>query len=180
MDLSLLLPRMNHNQLVIDSTRKNTWAAILISDPFGSDAFMFRQLQDRGYHGIINWPSAILLEGQMQQAMATIPAHPEHEYAYLARAADAGIKTMAFFRTVEQARQAVAQKIDRLILHPGILEPDEDDFQKLNNVLEQRIKTVRKEAPDVTILAYTSAWHERFIALNQLPVDGLVEFESNA
>lgn len=178
MDLALLLPRMNHNLRVIDSARQSAWAAILISDPFGSDALLFSQLESCGYQGIINWPSAILLEGQMQQAMATIPATPEHEYAFLAKAATAGLKTMAFVRTVVQARQALAQNLDALILHPGILEPD-NDFQRLLQTLRQRIETIRTESPEVKILAYTSDWHEQYIALRQLPVDGLVEFVSN-
>lgn len=179
-DLTFLIPRLNHNGVVRDSQRWGEWAALLACDPFGTEALLFDALRAKGYLGVTNWPSSILLQGQAQQAMSTIPASADYEYAYLARAASAGFKTMAFFRSLSQAQLALARGIDCLIMHPGILEPnDAEACEYLQQQLQKRIKTIRAEAPDATILAYTSDWHEHFIALNELPVDGLVRLEDS-
>jgi predicted TIM-barrel enzyme len=181
MDLAFLLPHIDHNRAVINCPRQSEWAAILACNPFGSEIRMFDQLLKLGYRGIVNWPSAILLEGQMQQAMSTIPASAEHEYAFLARAAESGLETMAFFRTLSQARQALSEGIKCLILHPGILELSSKEHSgQLFETLKRRIATVRSESPRTKILAYTSATHEQSLAISQLPVDGLVQFEGNA
>ena len=178
MDLAFLMPRMNHNQVVRENQCLGDWAALLASDPFGSEAALFDQLLSIGYRGVTNWPSSILLEGVMRQAMSTIPASPEFEYSFLARASKAGLRTMAFFRSLAQARAALEEGIEHLILHPGLLEASNPEADaSVQRSLQRLIDTVRNEQSDVRISAYTSAWHERYVRLSDLSVDGLVQFE---
>lgn len=177
-DLAFLMPRLDHHRVLTESVLQGGWAAVLASDPFGSEATTFRRLFDIGYRGLINWPSSILLDGAIRQSMSTIPASPEFEYDYLARAKAAGLKTMAFFRSLEQARAAQEAGLNQLVIHPGVLDVDTlEDGSLIQESLKRLLETIKSESNDLTILAYTSDWHERIIKLSELPVDGIVRLE---
>lgn len=177
-DLAFLMPRMDHNRMLRDTQLQGEWAAVLASDPFGSEATMFNQLIANGYRGVTNWPSSILLDGALQQSMSTIPASPEFEYAYLARAKAAGLQAMAFFRSLTQARAALDAGLDNLVLHPGVLRADSTEAGDLIlRSLKRLVEEVKQDSSGATIFAYTSDWHENIVDLSQLPVDGFIHFE---
>lgn len=176
-DLAFLMPRMDHNRILRETELQGEWAAVLASDPFGSEATMFGQLIAKGYRGVTNWPSSILLDGALQQSMSTIPASPEFEYAYLARAKAAGLQAMAFFRSLTQARAAFDAGLDKLVLHPGVLSAGSTESGDLIlGSLKRLVEEVKRNSSDTTIFAYTSDWHENIVNLSQLPVDGFVHF----
>lgn len=178
-DLAFLMPRMDHNRRLLEADRTGTWAAVLASDPFGSETAFFGKVAQKGYQGITNWPSSILLDGAIQQSMSTIPASPELEYAYLARAKAAGLQAMGFFRSLDQARSAVAAGIDRLVMHPGVLEADAKGSSELiKGSLRGLVETIKHETRGITVFAYTSQWHDDILDLSNLPVDGVVRFEA--
>ncbi|MEM5544334.1 phosphoenolpyruvate hydrolase family protein [Sulfitobacter sp. AS92] len=178
-DLAFLMPRMDHNRTLRETQRGGDWAAILASDPFGSEAAIFRQLTEMGYLGITNWPSSILLDGALRQSMSTIPASPESEYAYLARAQTAGLKAMAFFRSLDQARSALEAGLKTLVLHPGILNTEDTNANEmLLGSLSRLVDALREDQRRPIILAYTSVWHECRLSLRNLPVDGFVCLEA--
>lgn len=180
-DLAFVMPRLDHNRAVRETPCNGGWAALLASDPFGSEAALFAQLYELGYRGITNWPSSILLDGSLRQSMSTIPASPEFEYDFLARAQRAGFRTLAFFISLAQARAALKTGLDHLVLHPGLLEVETAESGALVlGSLQRIIDTLRAEAPKVTIYAYTSDWHERSVPLGTLEVDGLVRCEAAA
>ncbi|CAD0184649.1 hypothetical protein RUESEDTHA_01531 [Ruegeria sp. THAF57] len=180
-DLAFVMPRLDHNRAVRETPRQGDWAALLASDPFGSEVAMFSQLYALGYRGITNWPSSILLDGALRQSMSTIPASPEFEYAFLARAQQAGFRTLAFFISLAQGRGALKAGLKHLVLHPGLLEVETRESSALVlGSLQRIIDTIRTEAPDATIYAYTSDWHERSVPLSTLEVDGLVRCEATA
>jgi hypothetical protein len=174
-DLAFVMPRLDHNRAVRESRGQGDWAALLASDPFGSEAAMFAQLRALEYRGITNWPSSILLDGTLRQSMSTIPASPAFEYDFLVRARAAGFETLAFFLSLEQARLALRVGQDQLVLHPGLLDDGalENGAMVLGS-LQRLIETIKAEAPDATIFVYTSDWHEQLVPLSTLDVDGLV------
>lgn len=177
-DLAFVMPRMDHNRALRETPCQGHWAAVLASDPFGSEDAMFRQLYDLGYRGVTNWPSSILLDGSLRQAMSTIPASPEEEYAFLHRAQSAGFETMAFFLSLAQARLALQAGLTHLVLHPGLLDVNAAETAALvQGSLQRLVDTIRGEAPRVRIFAYTSDWHETCVRLSELTVDGLIWLE---
>ncbi|MBO9479361.1 phosphoenolpyruvate hydrolase family protein [Shimia sp. R11_0] len=179
-DLGFLMPRLDHNRAVRETARQGAWAAVLASDPFGSEIALFSRLQELGYSGIINWPSSILLEGNLRQSMSTIPASPAFEYDFLARAKAAGLETMAFFLSLEQARLALQAGLDHLILHPGLLSVEDSESGALVlRSLQTLLDTLKIEDERTTIYAYTSSWHERLIPLSTLSVDGVIWYEDH-
>ncbi|WP_170330071.1 phosphoenolpyruvate hydrolase family protein [Ruegeria arenilitoris] len=169
------MPRLDHNRVIRESRRQGDWAALLASDPFGSEVAMFRQLYEHGYLGITNWPSSILLDGSLKQSMSTIPASPEFEYKFLARANEAGFRTLAFFLSLDQARLALKSGLSQLVLHPGLLNVGSvESGAMVLGSLQRLIETIKAEAENATIFAYTSEWHEQVVPLSTLDVDGLV------
>lgn len=178
-DLAFLMPRLDHNRALRDAPRQTDWAAVLASDPFGSETTFFRHLKEKGYRGVTNWPSSILLDGKTRQSMTTIPASPEFEYAYLARAEASGLETMAFFCSLEQAHAARKAGLTRLILHPGVLEIEDAEAGKmLLGSLKRLVETLKGDGSRPTILAYSSAWHESILGLSTLPIDGVVHMDA--
>ena len=110
--------------------------------------------------------------------MSTIPATPEFEYAYLARAQAAGFETRAFFVSLDQARQAIDAGLPWLVLHPGLRDaPDADGAEIFRVVLQSIVDAIHREAPHVRFLAYTSKHHDRDLGLFRLDGDGLVHFQ---
>lgn len=179
-DLAFLMPRIDHNRTLRETPRQGDWAAVLACDPFGSETAFFSQLNALGYTGVTNWPSAILLDGAIQQSMSTAPATPALEYAYLQRASAHGFRTMAFFRSLPQARAALDAGLETLVLHPGLLEVGDVSAGSLvRNALERLIETIKKEAPKVTLWAYTSLEHEKYLSLSQLSTAGLISYETS-
>ena len=177
-DLGFLMPRLDHNRALQETTQQGDWAAVLASDPFGSEDALFARLYELGYRGVTNWPSSILLEGNLRQSMSTIPASPAFEYAFLARAKAAGFDTMAFFLSLEQARQALKAGIEHLVLHPGLLSvADAESNTLVLRSLQTLIDALKAEDERATVFAYTSTWHEARIPLTTLSVDGLIWYE---
>ena len=119
-DAAFLMPRIDQNRHVKEASGHGHWAACIAADPFGSNAAFFAGLRASGYTGVVNWPSSILLEGQTRQEFSSIPATPATEYAYLARARDAGLQTRAFFLTPEQATEA-ARMADAVVVGSAIV-----------------------------------------------------------
>lgn len=178
-DLAIVMPRIDHNRAVRENPRQGDWAALMASDPFGSETAMFGRLREIGYSGVTNWPSSILLEGSLRQSMASIPASPEFEYAFLSRAREAGLQSMAFFRSLEQARAALEAGLNCLVLHPGLLSVDNPESGAMvHGSLKRLVENIKSEAPEVSLFAYTSQWHERVVELSSLPVRGLIWCEA--
>ncbi|MEP5153257.1 phosphoenolpyruvate hydrolase family protein [Planktotalea sp.] len=177
-DAAFLMPRMDQNRHVKNASGHGHWAAAIAADPFGSNSAFFNALRTAGYNGVVNWPSSILLEGDTQQQMSTIPATPSAEYQFLANAQDAGMQTMGFILTPDHAADALAAGIKTLILHPGIL-LDVDFAAKtmIRRALEAIIVGVKKAEPKARVYLYVSDWHERMIDLTDMTCDGFVRFE---
>lgn len=161
--------------MVRETPRQGEWAALLASDPFGSESALFSRLDGLEYQGVTNWPSSILLDGSLKKSMATVPASPLAEYEFLQRAMERGIETMAFFRSLNQAREALKHGIERLVLHPGLLDIENgDSAEMIRGALQRLIEAVKSEAKNAQIYVYSSEWHETLLGLTNLDSDGIV------
>lgn len=179
-DLAFVMPRMDHNRIVRESQLQGDWAALLASDPFGSEAAVFSRLHDLGYKGVTNWPSSILLDGTLRDSMRTVPAHPVFEYEFLARANAAGFQTMAFFLSLAQAQEAIKIGHKTLVLHPGVMDFAQTNTAPTLDSYKRLIESLKSEGENLTILVYSSAWHEEHIKLSSLDSDGLVWLEDHS
>lgn len=179
-DMAIVMPNIDHNRAVRETPGHNQWAALLACDPFGAETALLSALSANNYRGVVNWPSTIVFEGETRQSMATIPATPELEYAFLARAADAGFESFAIFLSLEQGKQAIAAGLRHLVLHPGLFEdPDEKGATLIRASLQAIVNSIRGLEPEVTILAFTSDFHEKAVQLRKLDVDGFLKFEAS-
>jgi predicted TIM-barrel enzyme len=178
-DLAFVMPRLDHNRAIRESRGQGQWAALLASDPFGSETTLFADLYDIGFRGITNWPSSILLDGSLRQSMSTIPASPDFEYRFLARAKAAGFETKAFVLSLDQAKSAIGHGLRHLILHPGVLDVDgAESSAMVQRSLQRLIDAIKSAATDVSVSIYTSPWHERQVPLSALNVDGVIWLEA--
>lgn len=177
-DAAILIPRMDNNQTIKDANGYGHWAATIAADPFGSNTAYFKALTTAGYKGVVNWPSAILLEGQTQQQMSTIPATPNAEYQYLAKAQTFGLQTLGFILTPDHAAAALQVGLDHLVLHPGVLlDVDKAGASMLRGALSAIITRIRSMNRQATVMLYTSDWHEQSLGLSEIACDGFVHFE---
>lgn len=180
-DAAFLLPRMDQNKRVKDTQGHGHWAAAIAADPFGSNNAHFKALLDAGYTGVTNWPSSILLEGYTQQQMATIPATPNAEYAYLSTAQGIGLETLGFILTPDHAADAISQGVKNLVLHPGILlDVDRAGATMIRSALNAIIAGIYRLDKDAKVHIYTSDWHDKTFCLSDVACDGFVRFEETA
>jgi len=179
-DLAIVMPRVSHNRLLRETPCQGKWAAIMASDPFGSERAFFSDLAALGYTGLANWPSTILLDGEIRQSIATIPATPEHEYAALARAKAGGWNTLAFFRSLDQARAALSVGLNQLVLHPGLINPEIlGNRDMITAALGRICVAIRGQAPSCKIYLYSSDWHDTAIRPQDLVMDGRIRLEAS-
>ena len=177
-DAAFLMPRIDHNRTVLDAEGCGHWAGAIAADPFGSNSAYFNALVAAGYSGVVNWPSSILLEGQTQQQMSTIPATPTTEYSYLANAKTFGLTTMGFILTPEHAAAALKLGLKDLVLHPGVLlGVDIAGGAMIRGALSAIVSKVKELESGVSVRLYTSDWHEHRLGLSHVNCDGYVHFE---
>ncbi|MCV6591861.1 MAG: phosphoenolpyruvate hydrolase family protein [Silicimonas sp.] len=178
-DLAFVLPGLDHNQALVDAALQGEWAAILTGDPFDTTSALFARLHQKGYRGVTNWPSSILLDGDIGAAMAADGIAPEQEYARLAQARSFGFETMGFILTLDHGRAAIAAGLDHLVLHPGLFETDSPDGRSLvQGALSRVLDTLKDEAPGLRLSLYTSPWHEARLNLSALNADGAICLEA--
>lgn len=179
-DLAIVMPRIDNNRALCADTGSETgsFAGVLACDPFGTPSSFLRRLRDHGYSGVANWPSAILFEGQTKHWMASIPATPELEYAWLANAQKEGFETLAFFRSLEQGQGALDAGLRQLVLHPGLVPKDEMGPRKLLIAsLRGLIEKLGRKEPKANILMYDHVGLGGTITAQDLNAQGVVSYE---
>ncbi|WP_167740448.1 phosphoenolpyruvate hydrolase family protein [Parasedimentitalea huanghaiensis] len=173
------MPRIDNNRALFatDRTADGTYAGVLTCDPFGTADSFLRRLDDHGYSGVANWPSAILFQGQVKQLMASMPATSDLEYAWLAGAKRYGFQTLAFFRSLEQGRAALNAGLRHLVLHPGLItQTDDGPPDLLIASLRGLIEKLHRQAEGVEILFYEHAALNNNIRAVDVGADGSVAY----
>ncbi|MCX8509636.1 MAG: phosphoenolpyruvate hydrolase family protein [Rhodobacteraceae bacterium] len=182
-DLAIVMPRVDNNRALCagPAARTGSYAAVLTCDPFGSPLGLMNRLSKHGYAGIANWPSTILLEGQTKQWMANIPATPELEYEWLAEAQKQGLETLAFFRSLDQARAALRLGLRQLVLHPGLVLPGETGQNDLiAAAFRGLIDTLTRQEPGARILIYDHGGPRIRATARAVNAQGTVTFATSA
>ncbi len=178
-DLAMVMPRLDNNRALFDTrpTEGSSYAGVLTCDPFGTADSFLRRLADHGYVGVSNWPSAILFQGHTKRMMASMPATPELEYAWLAGAQRHGFQSLAFFRSLEQGRAALSAGLRQLVLHPGLIPqttggPPDLLIASLRDLIEK----LRHQVGDVDILLYEHVGLNEAVQATDVGADGAVTF----
>jgi predicted TIM-barrel enzyme len=134
-DLVGILPIGSVNQTLLDMLAAPpslpVYAAILPTDPFFGGAALFQELAARGVTGVVNFPTTGLAQGEFQRALQAAGLAHAQELQVLGRASSYGLAAMATVFSYDQAIQAVAHGIGRLVLHPGLPTGDADLDQRL-------------------------------------------------
>jgi predicted TIM-barrel enzyme len=186
-DCAIVIPSGNANQLLLNalSNKPNSAAyhvGVLCNDPFVHETAFFSDLYALGVRTIINWPSSIFLEQSFKRAMATIGIHPESEFEFLAKGIAAGFQAQAFIQSLEQGKQAIAQGIKSLIIHPGLQgELTEKVQYSIFDSLQFMIDALLGIDPDLNIYIYQHteqqlhAYQQRYRAKTSL-ISGFVVY----
>jgi predicted TIM-barrel enzyme len=175
-DLAIVMPRIDTNRaLIVERDPEfEGYAGVLTCDPFGTAASFLSRLADHGYQGVANWPSTIFFEGQTKHSMASIPATPELEYAWLANAQKSGFQTLAFFRSLEQGRAALNTGLRQLVLHPGLITQDErGPVELLTASLRELTDSLHRQAMDTEIFFYDHESLSGSIRAEDIGVEGV-------
>lgn len=178
-DLAIVMPRIDNNRalLAVPPRKNDTFAGVLTSDPFGAGGTFLDRLSEHGYVGVANWPSSILFEGQTKLSMSSIPATPQQEYAWLANAQTQRMQTLAFFRSLEQGREALKAGLRNLILHPGFIsESNVGSVEMLTAALVGLVKNLRSDAPDTTVSLYEHEALNGQITAHDVGAQGIVTY----
>jgi predicted TIM-barrel enzyme len=143
-DLVGVLPIGSINQTLLDlvavAVEVPVYAAVLPTDPFLGGHALFRELAERGVEGVVNFPTTGLAQGEFRRALQSAAMDHSQELHVLGRAMSFGLTAMATVFSYDQAMQAVAEGIDRLLLHPGLTTGDTDLDQRLAEGVETLIQ----------------------------------------
>jgi predicted TIM-barrel enzyme/DNA-binding NtrC family response regulator len=79
---------------------------------------LVQQIADAGFHGVVNFPSCVFLDGQYRKFLEESGAGLDHEVALLDAARARGLSTLAYVHTVDEALR-IAAHVDIVNLNFG-------------------------------------------------------------
>jgi predicted TIM-barrel enzyme len=94
------------------------YAAILAADPFRPTPVLLGALVEAGVRAVINLPSVATIGCDLATALGHAGVDYAAELATLATARTMGLETMALATTADQARQAMAAGVTRILVWP--------------------------------------------------------------
>jgi predicted TIM-barrel enzyme len=94
------------------------YAAILAADPFRPTPVLLGALVEAGVKAVINLPSVATIGCGLATALGHAGVDYAAELATLAAARSMGLETMALATTADQARQAMAAGLTRILVWP--------------------------------------------------------------
>lgn len=162
-DCAIVMPTGNANDLLLaaledcpsERLEAGLHVGVLCADPFVQAEQMLAELAEKGVHGVVNWPSSIFFEGRTREVMAALPAQPEQEFRWLAKAREVGLEASAVILSRDHGLFALEAGIGRLIIHPGLphsLEPGSG--ARLADSLAQLIAALRGADAAAELLLY--------------------------
>ncbi len=122
------LPFQNCNELVLDFATKEVVprsadVPILFGacaqDPGYEKEKLLELIENRGFSGVVNFPTVSLIDGQYREALEESDEGFDHEVKLLQMASVRGLFTVAFVVTMEEAIRMVYAGVDVLCLHFG-------------------------------------------------------------
>lgn len=127
--LAALLPYANSNEMVLDfgsreiipraGDRPVIFGACATDITIEQDALIDR-IRYQGFHGVNNFPTVGLIDGALRQALEEEGHAFEREVEFMAKAAKAGLFTVAFVFDEEQGKAMAAAGADIICAHLGL------------------------------------------------------------
>ena len=162
-DCAIVMPTGNANDLLLAALDHSPmgrpdadlYAGVLCADPFVQAEQMLATLAEKGVRGVVNWPTSIFFEGRTREVMAALPAQPEQEFRWLAKARNVGLEASAVILSRDHGLFALEAGLPRLIIHPGLphsLEPGSG--ARLADSLAQLIAALRDADAAAELLLY--------------------------
>lgn len=130
-------------------------------DPtYGKDQLV-NKVMSSGFDGLVNFPTVSLIDGQFREAIEESGEGFEHEVELLKKAHEAGLYTVAFAVSMEEAIQVVNVGVDVLCLHYGWTYSNKTpaiDFDmyidRLINQANLIFDEAKKVNPDIILMIY--------------------------
>ncbi|SDF71082.1 phosphoenolpyruvate hydrolase family protein [Sporolituus thermophilus] len=126
--LAALMPFANSNELVFDvgckeilPRVKNTPVVfgVCATDPTTDHDSLIASIIKNGFHGVNNFPTVGLIDGVLRSALEAEGLGFDREVAFMARAVDAGLFTVAFVFDPLQAQKMARAGVDIVCAHLG-------------------------------------------------------------
>jgi len=156
-----LMPFKNSNQMVMDfaieevlpkSRNLPVLFGACAQDPMIEHDALIDKLISAGFHGINNFPTVSLIDGQYREALEEAGEGFDHEVTLLKRASERGLLTVAFSVTLDEAIKMVKANVDILCLHFGwtyIKRPKGEALNRYVDNLIHRANTVFSEVKKI-------------------------------
>jgi two-component system, NtrC family, response regulator AtoC len=141
-----VMPGLEHTPLIL---------GLCAQDPQLKPSELFASIKQYGMAGVTNFPSVAYFEGNYRAALEQAGLGFQREVELLAQAREAGLFTIGFCLTVEEAVALSEAKVHILCLGLGFAEWQEPDYKKHQSALDQSINfinqvisAVKKITPD--------------------------------
>ena len=165
-----LMPFKNSNKWVLDFAKEEILPkaqgypvlfGACAQDPTMSHEQLIDVLIQSGFHGLNNFPTVSLIDGQYREALEEDKEGYEKEVALIKNASERGLFTVAFSVTLDEAIRMAKANADVLCLHFGwtyISRPEGEALERyVDNLIHRAdviFSEVRKIKPDIIPMIY--------------------------
>jgi DNA-binding NtrC family response regulator len=122
-----MLALSDSNRLVMEFGQAEILTNTSLPVFFGATTFgctgdfgeLIGRIADAGFHGVVNFPSCVFLDGRYRQFLEESGLGLEREIELLAKAREHGLATLAYVHTLEEAHGMAAAEIEMVNLDFG-------------------------------------------------------------
>lgn len=129
------------------------YACILAADPFRPAPVLLSALKAAGVGAVVNLPTVAAITDGLAEALRHAGVDYGTELATLKQAVDLGMEVMAVATNADQARQAMAAGLGRLLIYP-VADADPAGRGRRATAAREAIATARAQRPAPEVLVF--------------------------
>jgi predicted TIM-barrel enzyme len=158
-------------------------AGVFAADPTREMSYFLRELIDLGFSGVINFPSIAWLEGELRAGLESSGLGFRREVDMIRTAGEAGLFTLAYVFTTQEAVDMTRAGVDVVVAHMGntvggsVGQPQAIALEAAATLTRAIADAARRENREVIVLCHGGpiALAEDFaFVLERTDVDGFV------
>jgi predicted TIM-barrel enzyme len=159
-DANGIVKEMGEREVLPVTRNTPVVAGVFASDPTRQMPHFLRELIALGFSGVINFPSIAWLEGELRAGLESSGLGFQREVDMICAAGEAGLFTMAYVFTAEEAIAMARAGVDCVVAHMGntvggsVGQPHAIALDSAAALTQKIISAARKEKSEIVALCH--------------------------